>query len=98
MTVEQAIVAIQRAARELAPAELHASAVADGWRIQPKKYGRAVPLADVYPDGDALLTAVLAGDPQAVAVALRALARHDGEAMLAIALALHADAHGTLQY
>jgi HEAT repeat protein len=89
--------AIARAARAVAPAELHAAAVAEGCRVQRKKFGPAVPLAEVYADSDALIAGVARGEEQALAAALRGLARLDGEAMVDVALALCDGGKGTLR-
>jgi len=98
VTADEAIETIQRAARGVAPSELFAAAVGDGCTVQIKKYGRAEPLAKACADGDALLAAVLRGDDWAVAAAMRALARLDGEAMLEPALALHEQGSGAVGF
>ena len=96
MAHEEAVGAIQRAARGVAPAELFAAAVLDGVTLPGRRLGSA-PLAEVYADGDALLAAVTRGEPAAISAAMRGLARLDGEAMLGAALAFASEGKGELR-
>lgn len=76
--------AIQRAARGVAPAELFAAAVLDG-------------VAPVHVDGDALLAAVTRGEHAAIATAMRGLARLDGEGVVGPALVFVQESKGELR-
>ena len=96
MTQEEAVAAIQRAARGVAPAELFAAALLDGVTVPGKRVGSA-PLADVYSDGDALLAAVTRGEHAAIAAAMRGLARIDGEGVVGPAFAFATEAQGELR-
>ena len=96
MTQEEALGAIQRAARGVAPKELFAAAVLDGVTLPGKRFG-AAPLAEVYPDGDALLVAVTRGEHPAIGAAMRGLARIDGEGVVDAALVLAAEGKGELR-
>ncbi len=84
MTQGEAVGAIQRAARGVAPAELFAAALLDG-------------VVPVYADGDALLAAVTKGEHAAIATALRGLARLDGEGMVGAALVIVHEGKGELR-
>lgn len=76
--------AIQRAARSVAPAELFAAAVLDG-------------VAPLHADGDALLAAVTKGEHAAIAAAMRGLARLDGEGVVGAALVFVHEGRGELR-
>jgi len=96
VTQEEALGAIQRAARGVAPAELFAAAVLDGVTLPGRRFG-AAPLAEVYPNGDALLAAVTRGEHPAVGAAMRGLARIDGEGVVGPALAFATEGKGELR-
>ncbi|MBA3453087.1 MAG: HEAT repeat domain-containing protein [Deltaproteobacteria bacterium] len=96
MTEDEAIAAIQRAARGVAPAELFAAALLDGVTVPSTRTGSAA-LAEVYADGDALLAAVTQGEHAAIAAAMRGLARLDGEVVVVPALVFVHEGKGELR-